>query len=104
MADIFDIYRTRIKEILKQSGKAGLAPGKLYAKCKGKKCNRAAYDRALGSLIKEGIVYEGKKTIKLAEEKGFFKAEVARISRTFGFIRREDGDDGFFHDARRIRR
>lgn len=95
MADIFDIYRTRIKEILKQSGKAGLAPNKLYAKCKGKKCNRAAYDRALGSLIREGVVYEGKKTIKLAEEKGFFKAEVARISRTFGFIRREDGVEFF---------
>ncbi len=95
MAETFDIYRTRIKEILKQSGTKSVPPKTLYNKCKGKKNNHAEFRRAVASLESEGVIIETKAGLKLSEAAGLFRATVARINKTFGFIVREDGSEIF---------
>lgn len=95
MAETFDIYKTRIKEILKQSGKKSVSFKVLYNKCKGRKNNLPEFKRALASLEKSGDVIETKAGYKLAEAGGMFKATVSRINKTFGFIEKEDGTEVF---------
>ena len=95
MAETFDIYKTRIKEILKQSGKKSVPFKVLYNKCKGRKNNLPEFKRALASLEKSGDVIETKAGYKLAEAGGMFKATVSRINKTFGFIEKEDGTEVF---------
>ncbi|MBQ8782039.1 MAG: ribonuclease R [Oscillospiraceae bacterium] len=95
MAETYEIYRTRIKEILKQSGKKSVQFKVLYNKCKGRKQNLPEFKRALASLEKEGVVTETKAGFKLCEAAGFFKATVSRVNKTFGFIEKEDGSEVF---------
>ena len=95
MAETFEIYKTRIKEILKQSGKKSVQFKVLYNKCKGRKNNLPEFKRALSSLEKEGVVIETKAGFKLAETAGYFKAFVARVNKTFGFLTKDDGSEVF---------
>ena len=95
MAETFEIYKTRIKEILKQSGKKSVQFKVLYNKCKGRKNNLPEFKRALSSLEKEGVVIETKAGFKLAETAGYFKAVVARVNKTFGFLTKDDGSEVF---------
>lgn len=95
MASAVDIYKTRIKEILKQSGKKSVAFKMLYNKCKGKSKKLPEFKYALSELIKSGEVLETKAGFKLAADSGLFRAEVVRINKNFGFIRKDDGSEVF---------
>ena len=80
MAAAFDIYKTRIKEILKQSGKKSVPFKTLYNKCKGKSKKLPEFKRALSELIKDGVVLETKAGFKLAAESGADSAETEEAS------------------------
>ena len=95
MAETFEIYKTRIKEILKQSGSKSVQFKVLYNKCKGRKQNLPEFKRAMASLEKEGVIVETKAGFKLSSAAGLFRAKVARVNKTFGFIEKEDGTEVF---------
>lgn len=95
MAETFEIYKKRIKEYLKQSGTKSVPFKSLYNKCKGRSGKLPAFKRALSELIGEAAVLETKAGYKLAEENGLFRAEVTRLNRNFGFIRKDDGSEVF---------
>ncbi|MCD7730698.1 MAG: ribonuclease R [Oscillospiraceae bacterium] len=95
MAETFEIYKTRIKEILRQSGKKSVPFKTLYGKCKGRKNNLAEFKRAVSALEASGDILETKGGFKLTAASGLFKAEVSRINKTFGFIVRDDGSEVF---------
>ena len=83
MAAAFEIYKTRIKEILKQSGKKSVPFKVLYNKCKGKSQKLPEFKRALTELIRSGDVLETKAGFKLSAGSGLFRAEVVRINKNF---------------------
>lgn len=95
MAETYDIYIKRIKEILRQSGTKSMSYKVLYNKCKGRKNNAAVFKKAIQSLKDSGVIIENKAGLKLAEQAGLFRAEVDRINKTFGFIKKEDGTEVF---------
>ncbi|MCM1024358.1 MAG: ribonuclease R [Prevotella sp.] len=98
MAEQKDIYKNRIKSILSQlsqGGKKGVPYKKLYASCKGRRQNAAAFAAAVAELKRDGTVAEDKNGIRLCSDAGLFRANVTRLNRTFGFIEREDGSEVF---------
>lgn len=95
MAETFEICKKRIKEYLKQSGTKSVPFKSLYNKCKGRNAKLPDFKRALSELIGEAVVLETKAGYKLAEESGLFRAEVTRINKNFGFIRKDDGSEVF---------
>lgn len=95
MADIKEIYKNRIKEQLSHAGRKGAPYKQLYAKCKGRKPDAAAFARAIAEMKKDGIIFEDKHGIRLSSVSGMFRAKVSRINKTFGFIECEDGSEVF---------
>lgn len=95
MAEQKDIYKNRIKSILTQGGGKGIPYKKLYASCKGRRQNAAAFSAAVAELKREGVITEDKSGIKLCTDAGLFRARVSRLNKTFGFIEREDGTEVF---------
>ena len=95
MAEIKEIYKKRIKEQLSHAGKKGTTYKQLFNKCKGRKPDNAAFARAVAEMKREGIIFEDKHGIKLATATGLFRAKVARINKTFGFLECEDGSEIF---------
>lgn len=94
MAEVIEIYKSRIKEYLLQS-KTSVPYNALYSKCKGRKGNISDFKRAVNSLIDSGVIFETKKGLKLSSAGGFFTAIVSRVNKTFGFIKKEDGSEIF---------
>lgn len=95
MANIKDIYKSRIREQLSHTGKKGASYKQLYSKCKGRKPDAAAFARAVSEMKHDGIIYESKNGIKLSMTAGLFRATVSRINKTFGFIESDDGSEIF---------
>ncbi len=95
MAEIKEIYKKRIKEQLSHAGKKGTTYKQLFNKCKGRKPDNAAFARAVAEMKRDGIIFEDKHGIKLATATGLFRAKVARINKTFGFLECEDGSEIF---------
>ncbi len=95
MADIADICRARILNELERSGKRPVSSRQLFSKVKGKKVTFAAFNKAVGMLLENGDIAELKDGYVMCRACGLFKAEVARINKTFGFVRREDGVEIF---------
>ena len=95
MAEQKDIYKNRIKSILTQGGGKGVPYKKLYASCKGRRQNAAAFSAAVAELKREGVITEDKSGIRLCADAGLFRAKVSRLNKTFGFLEREDGAEVF---------
>ena len=95
MADISQICIARILNVMEQSGKKAVADKALFGRVKGKKVTLADYKKAVSWLKENGDILETKQGYILCKAHGMFKAEVARINKTFGFIRREDGVEIF---------
>lgn len=95
MADISQICISRIQNVLEQSGRKAVPDKALYGKVKGKKVTLNDYKRAVKWLVENGDIIETKNGYILCRSHDMFKAEVARINKTFGFVRREDGVEIF---------
>ncbi len=89
-------YRNKILTFLKKTAKKPMPQKELAAKCRSKKGSSKNFDSALSNLISEGIICQRRRGLVLAEAAGFFKAEVVRLNRTFGFIKRCDNDEEIF--------
>lgn len=95
MADISQICISRILNILEQAGKKAVPDKALYGKVKGKKVTINDYKKALKWLSENGDITETKNGFILCRSHDMFKAEVARINKTFGFVKKDDGTEIF---------
>ncbi len=95
MADTKDIYGKRIQNQLEQGKGKGISYKKLYAACKGRQSDAAAFAAAVADLKREGVIFEDESGIRLCIAAGVFRAEVTKLSRTFGFIKDDSGAEVF---------
>lgn len=95
MARNSEICEKRIIEYLRNNASRSVQYKPLYAKCRGKKCTLADFNAALKALEESGRIFKTTAGYKLADENGLFKATVSRLSKTFGFITKEDGTEVF---------
>ncbi len=93
--DVKEVYKKRIQNLLEQRGGKGVPYKKLYAACKGRQSSAAAFAEAVSELKRSGTVFEDESGLRLCVNAGVFRAEVTRLSKTFGFIR-DDADAEIF--------
>lgn len=89
-------YKNKIVTFVKKNGKKPLPSKELAAKCRSIKGNEKNYKTAVTELLQEGTICERRKGIVMCEILGFFKAEVMRLNKTFGFIKRCDNNEEIF--------
>ena len=95
MAEVSQICIARILNVLEQGGKRAVPEKALYGRVKGKKISQADFRKAAARLAESGDIMLTKQGYILCKAHDMFKAEVARINKTFGFVRREDGVEIF---------
>lgn len=95
MADIIHICVSRIMNVMEQCGKKPISEKALYGRVKGRNVSKADFKKAVGKLKEYGDIAETAKGYVFCRAHGLFKADVARINKTFGFVRREDGAEIF---------
>ena len=95
MAEISQVCMARILNVLEQQGKKSLPEKELFGRVKGRKVSREDFRRALKALAETGNILENSKGYTLARAHGMFTATVARINRTFGFVKDEAGTEMF---------
>lgn len=89
-------YKNRIVTFVQKSGKKPISPKELAAKCRSIKGNEANFNLAVNELIEDGIICQRKRGFVMCSILGFFKAEILRLNRTFGFMKRSDNDEEIF--------
>lgn len=89
-------YKNKIITFVKKNGKKPLPFKELAAKCRSIKGNEKNYKTAVTELLQEGTICQRRKGIVMCEILGFFKAEVMRLNKTFGFIKRCDKNEEIF--------
>ncbi len=95
MAELSQICISRILNVMEQAGKKSVSDKALYGKVKGRKITLNDYKRAVSWLLEKGDIAETKQGYILCKAHGMFAGEVARINKTFGFVRRQDGVEIF---------
>lgn len=89
------VCAARILNVLNQIGKKSISEKELFARVKGRKISREDFKRALRYLSENGDIIPNSKGFTLAAAHGMFPATVARINRTFGFVRDNTGVEMF---------
>lgn len=89
-------YKNKIVTFVRKSGKKPVPSKELAAKCRSMKGSEKNYKTAITELLQEGVICERRRGFVMCEVLGFFKAEVLRLNRTFGFIRRCDSEEEVF--------
>ena len=83
-------YKNKILLVLNQAGKKPLTRNDIIAKSKCRKSESDIFKNALDELRNEGLIFEQKKGYVLCSRMGYFKATVKRITKTFGFIEKDE--------------
>ncbi len=94
-------FENRIQTFLAKAGGRPVSRADLAAKCRGR--GRADYLHALKALITSGIIAERRNGYVLAAAAGMLRAEIVRVSRTFGFARPEEGGTEIFIPGRDLK-
>ena len=89
-------YKNKILLVLNQAGKKPLTRNDMIAKSKCKKTESEVFKKALDELKSEGLICDQKKGYVLCSRMGYFKATVKRISKTFGFIEKDEDQTEVF--------
>ncbi|MBQ5988189.1 MAG: ribonuclease R [Oscillospiraceae bacterium] len=89
-------YKNKILLVLNQAGKKPLTRNDIIAKSKCKKTESEVFKKALDELKSEGLICDQKKGYVLCSRMGYFKATVKRISKTFGFIEKDEDQTEVF--------
>lgn len=89
-------YKNKILLVLNQAGKKPLTRNDMIAKSKCKKTESEVFKKALDELKSEGLICDQKKGYVLCSRMGYFKATVKRISKTFGFIEKDEDQSEVF--------
>ena len=95
MVNNTNVCAKRITEYLKNNVTKSVPYKALYAKSRGKKITLADFNAALKQLEDNGIIFKTTVGYKLTEENGLFRATVSRLSKTFGFIKKDDETELF---------
>lgn len=83
-------YKNKILLVLNQAGKKPLTRNDMIAKSKCKKSESDIFKKALDELRTDGLIFDQKKGYVLCSRMGYFTATVKRISKTFGFIEKNE--------------
>lgn len=83
-------YKSKILLVLNQMGRKPITRNDMIGKTKCKKSESDIFKQALEELRSEGLIFDQKKGYILCSRMGYFTATVKRISKTFGFIERND--------------
>lgn len=94
-------FANRITTFVKKANGRPVSRADLASKCRGK--GQAAYLRALKRLIAEGTVAERRNGYVYAEAAGMRRAQIVRISRTFGFAKTETDGREYFIPGRELK-
>ncbi len=89
-------YKNRIITFLTKSGRKPVSPKELAAKCRSVKGNEKNYNLALEELTMDAVICQRRRGYVMCEALGLFKAEILRLNRTFGFMKRCDNDEEIF--------
>lgn len=89
-------YKNKIILFLRKSGKKPIPLKELAAKCRSSRGSDHNFSAAIDELTAEGVIHQRRRGFVLCEVLGFFPAEVARLSRTFGFLKKLDDDTEIF--------
>ncbi len=89
-------YKNKILLVLNQAGKKPMTRNDMIAKSRCKKTESDLFKNALDELKAEGLVFDQKKGYVLCARMGYFKATVKRISKTFGFIEKDEDQTEVF--------
>ena len=89
-------YKNRITLFVRKAGKKPISPKELAAKCRSQKGNERSYDTAISELIEDAVICVRRRGYVMCEVLGYFKAEILRLNRTFGFMKRCDDDTEIF--------
>lgn len=95
MADNQHICMSRIMNVMEQCGRKAISEKALFGRVKGRKVTIGEFRRAVGRLKENGDIALTDHGYVLCSAHDLFKAEVNRINKTFGFVRREDGAEIF---------
>lgn len=94
-------FANRITTFLNKANGRPVSRADLAAKCRGR--GQAAYLRALKKLITEGVIAERRNGYAMAAAAGMYRAVISRISRTFGFAKREADEREVFIAGRDLK-
>ncbi|MBQ3567123.1 MAG: ribonuclease R [Oscillospiraceae bacterium] len=89
-------YKNRIVTFVQKSGKKPVSPKDLATKCRSVRGNEANFNLAVNELIEDGVICQRKRGFVMCSVLGFFKAEIVRLNRTFGFMKRCDTEEEIF--------
>lgn len=89
-------YRNKIVTFVQKNGKKPISPKELAAKCRSFKGSENNFKQAISELTEEGVIFMRKRGYVMCNVLGFFKAEILRLNRTFGFMKRCDNDEEIF--------
>lgn len=89
-------YKNKILLLLNHNGKKPMNKNDMLGKSKCKKSETSIFNQAIDELRTEGLIFARKKGFILCAGSGYFPATVKRISKTFGFIEREDDKSEVF--------
>lgn len=89
-------YRNKIVTFVQKSGKKPISPKELAAKCRSFKGSENNFKQAINELCEDGVICLRKRGYVMCSVLGFFKAEILRLNRTFGFMKRCDNDEEIF--------
>ncbi|MBQ4465134.1 MAG: ribonuclease R [Oscillospiraceae bacterium] len=87
-------FSRKIQIFLQTTARRQLRMSELANKCRAKR-SPAAYRAALDQLLHEGVILEKRDFYVLCSKEECFRAEVSRLSGTFGFVRDENGAEYF---------
>lgn len=89
-------YKNKISTFVQKSGKKPISPKDLAAKCRSVRGNESNYNLAISELIEDGVICQRKRGFVMCSVLGYFKAEILRLNKTFGFMKRCDKDEEIF--------
>lgn len=90
------MYRTKIINTLLEAKKQGIAEGKLLSLLGTAKKDRKRVLGVLDALIRDGIVYKSKGSLKIKGGKYYFEGTVVTVARSHGFIRNDKTEEDLF--------
>lgn len=90
------MYRTKIINILLETKKEGITEGKLLKLLGASKKDRKRILGVLEAIIRDGIAYRSKGSIKLKGAKYYFEGTVVKVAKSHGFIRNDKTEEDAF--------
>lgn len=87
-------YCRKIRILLQKTAGKQLKASDLANRCRARR-SPAAYEAALTSLLREGVIFERRGLYVLTEQAHSFRAQVVRLAGNFGFVRSEEGTEHF---------